>query len=436
MTVLQDLGRVEEAAQQLLHIARERPLTFPVVAAAVQQWTVPAQDVDRLVDRLAELGVEVPPPLAELRNGARPRAATRPAPEDPGLAIRGDERLDTSRISLADIGPAFVLPAPPAGPEPASAAGEADPEEDDEQDAPPLDIVAVYRYQAGRFDLLSAADEVRLAREIEAGLLAEEAVVIGGRPPEVMRDLRELAERGRRAFAEFVCANLRLVMSIAANYLGRGLEFADLVQEGNLGLIRAVQKFDYRQGNKFSTYATWWIRQAINRAIADGARTIRYPVHVVEKLNVALRSAQRLTDRGDAVTPDTIAADADMPLDEVERLLSLPSTEPLDEVLAELGEEKLHAMTERHRLPEEPDLYGLDVEDVHAALTALTDREKLIIRRREGFDGEPETLDAIGRDLGVTRERVRQIEAKARRKLRSELWRTRRHALRDAARRD
>jgi DNA-directed RNA polymerase sigma subunit (sigma70/sigma32) len=187
--------------------------------------------------------------------------------------------LDLSRISLADLGIAPVASTPAPVPDQAE-----EPEWDEENEEPPaLNLVALYRAQIAATPLLSAEEEVRLAQAIEAGLLAEEQLERTQRPPHAVRELRALVVAGRRAYDTFLRANLRLVVSIAVLYQGRGLDLLDLVQEGNLGLIRAVQKFDFRQGNKFSTYATWWIKQSIGRALADASRTIRYPVHVSTK---------------------------------------------------------------------------------------------------------------------------------------------------------
>jgi RNA polymerase primary sigma factor len=232
-----------------------------------------------------------------------------------------------------------------------------------------------------------------LARQIEAGVLAQEALE-RSRPSARQRDLRELVGAGERAYQAFLVANLRLVATVAASYRGRGLDYLDLVQEGNLGLIRAVQKFDFRQGYKFSTYATWWIRQAITRALADQSRTIRYPAHVVEKLG-----------------PDP----------EAPRRAGLPTTVPLELALTELGEERLHDAVDRYLGDAEPALFGYEPDEVRGALDVLSGRERTIMCRRAGFDGPPATLDEIGRDFGVTRERIRQIEAKARSKVRGYL---------------
>ena len=411
---------VELALQSLSGAA---PLSFVAISAVVQEHRLTRAEVAELLDELERAGTSLPAALAG-RASPSPGSPTRSAPvvtiparrfgPDP---LRGDEVLDTSRISLADLGlqivPAARTPLAVVHDEPRSSAerrpsgngarvktdepfvwDEDDPEPP--QPPPALDILGLYRRQIGRTELLTADAEVRLARQIEAGILAQEALDQPELSAQEQRDLRALLSAGEQAYAAFLSANLRLVVTIATSYLGRRLDFLDLIQEGNLGLIRAVQKFDFRQGYKFSTYATWWIRQAITRALADQARTIRYPVHVVEKLGTDPDAPQRS---------------------------GLPTTVPLDVALAELGEEQLNDVGGRYRGDAEPALLGYDADDVRRALATVSGRELAILRGRAGFDGSPATLDEIGKDFGVTRERIRQIESKARDKVEAVLRR-------------
>lgn len=260
------------------------------------------------------------------------------------------------------------------------------------------DPVRMYLKEIGRVSLLNADQEIALAKRIEAG--DEEAK-------------QELAE-----------ANLRLVVSIAKRYVGRGMSFLDLIQEGNMGLMKAVDKFDYRLGFKFSTYATWWIRQAITRAIADQARTIRIPVHMVETINKLIRiQRQLLQDLGREPTPEEIGAEMDMPTDKVREILKIaqepvsletPIGEEDDSHLGDFIEDKDATSPEQHAS------YELLKEQLEEVLDTLTDREENVLRLRFGLDddGRTRTLEEVGKVFGVTRERIRQIEAKALRKLR------------------
>lgn len=288
-----------------------------------------------------------------------------------------------------------------------------------------------YSVRIRKIDLLSADEEVDLAKQIEAGILAEQALDRGELfSRREQRDLKFLAHSGVRARNHFIEANLRLVLSISRGYLGRGVEYMDLVQEGNIGLIRAVEKFDFKQGNKFSTYATWWVRQAITRAIADQARTIRIPVHMVEKLNVLARRRHELT--GDLLrspTAQELAADLDERVETIEywtqiarQVLSLDGPLPDEWVRSDVVPDPDWAANIIDDQGVEP-LDHLDHlllrEQVDDVLTFLTEREEGVLRMRFGLDsGEPMTLDAIGVEYGVTRERIRQIEKTALDKLR------------------
>ena len=271
--------------------------------------------------------------------------------------------------------------------------------------------------------LLTAHDEVELAKSIEAGLFAEEK--LQGEFPVLdahCAELGELAADGLRAKQRLIEANLRLVVSIAKRYIGRGLVFLDLIQEGNLGLIRAVEKFDYTKGYKFSTYATWWIRQAITRAIADQARTIRIPVHMVETINKMARVQRQLhQDLGREATPEEIAAEMGLSPDrvvEIQRIAQEPVSlqSPIGEEDSDLGDfiEDADAV-----VPIEAAAFIMLQDQLEQILDTLAPREQKIIQLRFGLmDGHPRTLEEVGHEFGVTRERIRQIESKTLAKLR------------------
>jgi RNA polymerase primary sigma factor len=288
------------------------------------------------------------------------------------------------------------------------------------------DLVRIYLREIGRVPLLTAQDEVDLAKAIEAGLFAEEK--LQGRPSSAecrgaeLAELALLAAEGMRAKQRLIEANLRLVVSIAKRYIGRGLVFLDLIQEGNLGLIRAVEKFDYTKGYKFSTYATWWIRQAITRAIADQARTIRIPVHMVETINKMARIQRQLhQDLGREATPEEIAAEMGLTPDrvaEIQRIAQEPVSlqSPIGEEDSDLGDfiEDADAV-----VPMEAAAFIMLQDQLEQVLDNLTIREQRIIQLRFGLtDGHPRTLEEVGREFGVTRERIRQIESKTLAKLR------------------
>jgi RNA polymerase primary sigma factor len=286
------------------------------------------------------------------------------------------------------------------------------------------DSVHTYLKSIGRTSLLTAEQEVDLAKRIEAGLFAEHKVDTDPNlSPEQRRDLEMVAEDGRRAKAHMLEANLRLVVSVAKKYSDRGLSLLDVVQEGNLGLIRAVEKFDYTKGYKFSTYAMWWIRQAIQRGFADSARTIRLPVHVLEMLSKLSRVERDMHQKlGREPTPEELAVELDRTPDQIEELLRT-SRQPisLDSTIGEDGETSIGDLIEDVDAPEASELVDrqLMAEQLRSALDALTPREATIMAMRFGlYDGNPHTLDEIGRALGLTRERIRQLEKQSLSKLR------------------
>jgi RNA polymerase primary sigma factor len=286
------------------------------------------------------------------------------------------------------------------------------------------DPVKDYLKQIGKVPLLNAEEEVDLAKRIEAGLFAEELLATRG-PFKDRRqgDYEWIAEDGQRAKNHLLEANLRLVVSLAKRYTGRGMLFLDLIQEGNLGLIRAVEKFDYTKGYKFSTYATWWIRQAITRAMADQARTIRIPVHMVEVINKLARvQRQMLQDLGREPTPEELARELDMTPEKVVEVQKY-GREPisLHTPLGEEGDSEFGDLIEDSEaiVPADAVSFTLLQEQLDSVLDTLSDRESGVVKMRFGLtDGQPKTLDEIGKVYGVTRERIRQIESKTMSKLR------------------
>jgi RNA polymerase primary sigma factor len=331
--------------------------------------------------------------------------------------------------------PVAAKPAAPA----AAAETEGDDETfvygDDDEDLPAAQVAVAgatsdpvkdYLKQIGKVPLLNAEQEVELAKRIEAGLFAEEKLAEGrdsSLRAEARIDLEWIADDGRRAKNHLLEANLRLVVSLAKRYTGRGMLFLDLIQEGNLGLIRAVEKFDYTKGYKFSTYATWWIRQAITRAMADQARTIRIPVHMVEVINKLARvQRQMLQDLGREPTPEELAAELDMTPEKVIEVQKY-GREPisLHTPLGEDGDSEFGDLIEDSEAiqPGEAVSFTLLQEQLHSVLDTLSEREAGVVSMRFGLtDGQPKTLDEIGKVYGVTRERIRQIESKTMSKLR------------------
>jgi RNA polymerase primary sigma factor len=369
-----------------------------------------------------------------------------------------DEALGAEDLEIADVpegelaeaelpddqesdeaGPVVVVASPEGAPAPeGKAPGEAGDDEifvfgDDDDDLPAAQVAVAgatadpvkdYLKQIGKVPLLNAEQEVELAKRIEAGLFAEEKLAESERMHTDQRiDLEWIAEDGRRAKNHLLEANLRLVVSLAKRYTGRGMLFLDLIQEGNLGLIRAVEKFDYTKGYKFSTYATWWIRQAITRAMADQARTIRIPVHMVEVINKLARvQRQMLQDLGREPTPEELAVELDMTPEKVVEVQKY-GREPisLHTPLGEDGDSEFGDLIEDSEAiqPGEAVSFTLLQEQLHSVLDTLSEREAGVVSMRFGLtDGQPKTLDEIGKVYGVTRERIRQIESKTMSKLR------------------
>jgi len=373
--------------------------------------------------RLAnELTEEPRPPKARTARTASTASRAAKTPEEAGPAQAAGDDAD---IDLAD--PEVVTLE-------AEAAALSDNDriiEVDLDDQTPAmgDSVHTYLKSIGRTSLLTAEQEVDLAKRIEAGLFAEHKLETldlaggAGLDESFRRELELVAEDGRRAKSHMLEANLRLVVSVAKKYSDRGLSLLDVVQEGNLGLIRAVEKFDYTKGYKFSTYAMWWIRQAIQRGFADSARTIRLPVHVLEMLSKLSRVERDMHQRlGREPTPEELAVELDRTPDQIEELLRT-SRQPisLDSTIGEDGETSIGDLIEDVDAPEASELVDrqLMAEQLRSALDALTPREATIMAMRFGlYDGNPHTLDEIGRALGLTRERIRQLEKQSLSKLR------------------
>ncbi len=285
------------------------------------------------------------------------------------------------------------------------------------------DTIGLYLKEVGRVPLLTAEEEVQLAKRIEAGREAREEMARGNVSPKRRQELRALIEDGWAAREHLITANSRLVISVAKKYMGRGVPFLDLIQEGNIGLIRAAKKFDYRRGHKFSTYATWWIRQAVTRAIADQGRTIRVPVHMGDQINKLLRVQHQLTQKlGRDPTVEELAQALEVTPQKVENMIQVarrplsletPTDDEEDSVLGDFIED------EEIPPPDETATYNLLREHLEGVLEGLPPREVRILQLRYGLlDGQAYTLEEVGRKMGVTRERVRQIEAQALSRLR------------------
>lgn len=365
--------------------------------APVQTQTLAQTDNTTDTDADTDVVAAVPP---QRRAAHHPEAEQEGRPEAPGAEVEVEteaeapEPVEPPRSRAADTG------------------------------GPSSDLFRQYLREIGRIPLLTAAEEVDLARRVEAGLFAEEKLRLApDLDSQLALDLDKIVVMGRMAKRRLIEANLRLVVSVAKRYVGRGLTMLDLVQEGNLGLIRAVEKFDYARGYKFSTYATWWIRQAMSRALADQARTIRVPVHVVELINRVVRVQRRmLQERGYEPSPEEVAAHLDLTGERVSEVLRL-AQEPVS-LHAPVGEEDDVALGDLIEdgdatSPVESAAFLLLRQHLEAVLSTLGERERKVVQLRYGLaDGRPRTLEEIGRIFGVTRERIRQIESKTLNKLR------------------
>ncbi|MBT2493537.1 RNA polymerase sigma factor [Streptomyces sp. ISL-96] len=421
---------VKRTATKAVATDTDRPAPARTVAAT-------AAPASELVDALADddaVAAVAPEPVkkaaakktAAKKTTAKKTAAKKTAPKKTSAKKDADEAGEDS---------AEETPAKP-GTDEEEEGGEAKGfvlSDDDEDDAPAqqvavagatADPVKDYLKQIGKVPLLNAEQEVELAKRIEAGLFAEDKLASSDKlAPKLKRELEIIAEDGRRAKNHLLEANLRLVVSLAKRYTGRGMLFLDLIQEGNLGLIRAVEKFDYTKGYKFSTYATWWIRQAITRAMADQARTIRIPVHMVEVINKLARvQRQMLQDLGREPTPEELAKELDMTPEKVIEVQKY-GREPisLHTPLGEDGDSEFGDLIEDSEavVPADAVSFTLLQEQLHSVLDTLSEREAGVVSMRFGLtDGQPKTLDEIGKVYGVTRERIRQIESKTMSKLR------------------
>jgi RNA polymerase primary sigma factor len=376
-------------------------LSLPDLRAALEQARMSPTEARSVIRELTEAGVQLGNEPADAADEPAVRPAAGPATTSPAAR--------TAAQAVAEV------------PESLSTGSETDL---DDQTSVMGDSVHTYLKSIGRRSLLTAEEEVELAKRIEAGLFAEHKLSTeSGLPKRVRIELELVAEDGRRAKAHMLEANLRLVVSVAKKYSDRGLTLLDVVQEGNLGLIRAVEKFDYTKGYKFSTYAMWWIRQAIQRGFADSARTIRLPVHVLEMLSKLSRVERDMHQRlGREPTPEELAVELDRTPDQIEELLRT-SRQPisLDSTIGEDGETSIGDLIEDVDAPEASELVDrqLMADQLRHALDALTPREATIMSMRFGlYDGNPHTLDEIGKALGLTRERIRQLEKQSLSKLR------------------
>ena len=382
----------QQVLRDLLALGKKNGrLTLKEMADALSHLELESDDIDKLYETLESMGVEVE------TEGVLEKALGDGDDDsfEPGTVeeVPEEELIDTSAMAET-----FAIDDP----------------------------VRMYLKEIGKVDLLTPEEEVTLAERMQKGSAAAERIAAEGDaiPPEERAQLDKDIKAGDRAKKRLAEANLRLVVSIAKRYVGRGMLFLDLIQEGNLGLIKAVEKFDSTKGFKFSTYATWWIRQAITRAIADQARTIRIPVHMVETINRMRQATNQLVyQNGHEPTPEELAKAMDMSVErvrEIQRMAQEPAS-----LESPVGEEEDSSLgdfvaDENAEAPGKAADRAMVAQQINQALKSLTPREEKVIRLRFGLDdGRPRTLEEVGRDFGVTRERVRQIEAKAIRKLHS-----------------
>jgi len=462
-----DLAAIEETGVSLVPAVGRSAAAPPAAATpakAVARGAAKSATPRRSADANSDPGV-VAAPSDGTSDGTVD--VTDPAPSDEEILAEAETAVEDVSVT-APVVSELAIDEPPvavdgAGVAPAPAAEDEDDEEeepegtpavveeDDDEEAKALaqarkdaesaasaDPVRAYLKQIGKVPLLNAELEVELAKRIEAGLFAAEKLraddelarrtpkgkkATGRLSPQLRHELEWLVRDGERAKNHLLEANLRLVVSLAKRYTGRGMQFLDLIQEGNLGLIRAVEKFDYTKGYKFSTYATWWIRQAITRAMADQARTIRIPVHMVEVINKLARvQRQMLQDLGREPTPEELGRELDLSPEKVVEIQKY-AREPisLDQTIGEDGDSQLGDFIEDSEAAVAVDVvsFGLLQDQLGSVLDTLTEREAGVVSLRFGLtDGQPKTLDEIGKVYGVTRERIRQIEAKTMSKLR------------------
>jgi len=418
---------------------------LPATKVAAAASTRATSTTARAVKPKAAAAPKVVEGDADASGDASPVTTTKRAPRKATATKAAAPAKRTRRKTAADSVPEAdgVVVDEPVEVDPAAVTAKAGEESDesrgfvysdaDDDDAPAQQVVTAgatadpvkdYLKQIGKVALLNAEQEVELAKRIEAGLFAEERLASDTKfEAKARRELEWIAGDGRRAKNHLLEANLRLVVSLAKRYTGRGMLFLDLIQEGNLGLIRAVEKFDYTKGYKFSTYATWWIRQAITRAMADQARTIRIPVHMVEVINKLARvQRQMLQDLGREPTPEVLAKELDMTPEKVVEVQKY-GREPisLHTPLGEDGDSEFGDLIEDSEavVPADAVSFTLLQEQLHQVLDTLSEREAGVVSMRFGLtDGQPKTLDEIGKVYGVTRERIRQIESKTMSKLR------------------
>ncbi len=389
--LIHDIGDQEEehpAIARLIEIGRQK--SFVTIDDILTFFPEAEQDVDQLEETFAALLSAGIPYVDE---------STLPTPTEEELVAAEEEEPEDEVIQQAGLDDNYLA------------------------NIDTDDTIGLYLKEVGRVPLLTATEEVELAQRIERGRLAREELARGNVAPRRRAELQMLIEDGWQAREHLITANSRLVISVAKKYMGRGVPFLDLIQEGNIGLIRAAKKFDYRRGHKFSTYATWWIRQAVTRAIADQGRTIRVPVHMGDQINKLLRVQHQLTQRlGREPSVDELADSLEVTPQKVENMIQVarrplsletPTDDEEDSVLGDfIQDEEVPA-------PDETATYNLLREHLESVLNSLPPREVRILQLRYGLlDGQAYTLEEVGRKMGVTRERVRQIEAQALSRLR------------------